>query len=463
MNLMKVKILSHLVLFLTLFPIIVFSNNSIVTLDDLLTVVNGLPTNRSLLQKKDISYKHKGISNPKELEAEVESWMHMRAKKMQNEALWKTSNQNQVMPDSKFFNPEKSKSFTPFVEKVVVGSSHKFLMRGDLHGDIHSLAMQLKEMKSKGLIDNEFKLKPGVNMAFLGDFVDRGNYGAEVLFTIARLGNANPGNVFYTRGNHEDINICSLYGFKDEMMNKFGSSSLYEKICRMYDYMPTALYLGNQKNEYIQLCHGGIEPGYDPKKLLESDKKYQLIGALNRKDEVDRIILSSSITDSLRQNIQNLYSYMKNGIILKNPTDDFLPLGHMWNDFDSTGKDTSKMKINARGVLECGQEIVNYMLEDQSDSKVRVVGVIRAHQHSTDPFDPMMQNLKKYGGCWNMRGCGCEKGIGNSIDKDVLTLNVSPDSVYGQYAEFDDNVAIEVALNRSGNGWSVKKHKYNSL
>jgi hypothetical protein len=462
---MSYKATASIFLFL-LIPCVVLTLGDIATVTDLVVQVEKLPTNRALLTNGiglPVAAKYKLFSDATLFLSEIESWMNMRAAKMKKQELWQISNAAQTIPEDSFFDCSQSILFTPFVEKVLIDSAQSFLIRGDLHGDIHSLVAQLKDMKSKGLIDDNFKLKKGINLAFLGDFVDRGNYGTEVLFVIARLGNMNPDNVFYTRGNHEDINICSYYGFKDEIINKFSKDTIYQTVCRMYDFMPTAIYLGDTKGTYIQLCHGGIEPGYNPKKLLESDKKYQLIGILNRQDGIDAILVRENVSIFLKTNIANIYSRMFNGIILQAPAANYLPFGHMWNDFDPTGKDLARFAIiNGRGI-ECGQEVVNHILENQSSFRAKIIGIIRAHQHSTNPFDQMMKNLKQQRGCWNMRGLDCEKGLGNATDKDVVTLNVSPDSIYGQKIGFDDDLAIEIRPNPLLIGWSVKKHKYYPL
>ena len=52
------------------------------------------------------------------------------------------------------------------------------------------------------MIDDNFVLIPeNLYMIFLGDYVDRGQFGAEVLYTILRLKLANPDHVFMVRGN----------------------------------------------------------------------------------------------------------------------------------------------------------------------------------------------------------------------------------------------------------------------
>lgn len=77
---------------------------------------------------------------------------------------------------------------------------------------------------------------------FNGDFVDRGNYGVEVMCILLALFIARPGDdksksnvmhvtsclrmyfldcVILNRGNHEDFAICSVYGFQVECYEKY--------------------------------------------------------------------------------------------------------------------------------------------------------------------------------------------------------------------------------------------------
>ena len=103
-----------------------------------------------------------------------------------------------------------------FVRKVVLPVDSIIEIRGDLHGDVRSLIHWLEELRNQGWFDaeNPFKMvKKGHYLAFLGDYTDRGHYGAEVMFIIMQLFLHNPENVLIVRGNHEDFRIITRYGF----------------------------------------------------------------------------------------------------------------------------------------------------------------------------------------------------------------------------------------------------------
>lgn len=58
---------------------------------------------------------------------------------------------------------------------------------------------------------------------FNGDYVDRGAWGLETLLLIAAWKICLPGSIYLLRGNHE-TSLCSMvYGFKGELVAKFGT------------------------------------------------------------------------------------------------------------------------------------------------------------------------------------------------------------------------------------------------
>lgn len=88
-------------------------------------------------------------------------------------------------------------------------------MRADLHGDLKSLIENLRSLKEQGLLDGTFKCTPGVHLVFLGDYCDRGNFGAEILVMLMRLREENPNQVHLIRGNHEDTSVNRCFGFSE--------------------------------------------------------------------------------------------------------------------------------------------------------------------------------------------------------------------------------------------------------
>ncbi|KIH53414.1 phosphoprotein phosphatase 1 domain protein [Ancylostoma duodenale] len=83
---------------------------------------------------------------------------------------------------------------------------------GDLHGQLTDL---------RKIIDRCGD--PSRNTyIFLGDYVDRGTQGLELAILLFAYQIRYPKRVFLLRGNHEDVNTTSTYGFYDECMMKYG-------------------------------------------------------------------------------------------------------------------------------------------------------------------------------------------------------------------------------------------------
>ncbi|HRI15148.1 MAG TPA: metallophosphoesterase family protein, partial [Verrucomicrobiota bacterium] len=226
--------------------------------------------------------------------------------------------------------------FEPFAEKLLVPSDATVFLQGDLHGDVHSLLAVLGRLQEREWLDGFNVAKADLHMIFLGDYTDRGAYGIEVLYTLLRLKTANPDRVHLVRGNHEDINLVARYGFLAEGQAKYGASFQPNKILRAYDFLPVVLYLG-VGSDFVQLCHGGMEPGFDPASLLAApgSPRFQLIGTV-----AQATFLRGNPEwlkgDATREQARGQFR-------------DFTPatpttpgiLGFMWNDFSVFGDDAS--------------------------------------------------------------------------------------------------------------------------
>ena len=56
---------------------------------------------------------------------------------------------------------------------------------------------------------------------FLGDYVDRGMYGPEVVAYLFALKVRYPDRIFLLRGNHETRECTEDYNFRDQMITKY--------------------------------------------------------------------------------------------------------------------------------------------------------------------------------------------------------------------------------------------------
>ena len=68
---------------------------------------------------------------------------------------------------------------------------------------------------------------PGPELVYVfdGDLVDRGAWGLEIVLLLAAWKLAAPGRCFLVRGNHETEYCSHVYGFREEVLAKYGSGT----------------------------------------------------------------------------------------------------------------------------------------------------------------------------------------------------------------------------------------------
>ncbi|AAZ10947.1 serine/threonine protein phosphatase PP1, putative [Trypanosoma brucei brucei TREU927] len=116
---------------------------------------------------------------------------------------------------------------------------------GDIHGQIGDL---VEIFRAGGM-------PPATNYLFLGDYVDRGKHGTEVIVVLLGLKILYPDGMCVLRGNHESDSICRIYGFFDEVKRRF-SVKLFKEFTDVFNCLPIAALIDD-----IALCmHGGLSP-----------------------------------------------------------------------------------------------------------------------------------------------------------------------------------------------------------
>ncbi len=333
--------------------------------------------------------------------------------------------------------------FKPYAQRLVAPSGTQVFMFGDLHGSVHSLVRDLEKLRDLGYIDNSFKIsKKGTYLLFLGDYIDRGIYGTEVIYTIARLKIANPHHVILIRGNHEDYILEPSFrkkhsseeekdntpSFIDELYKKF---TLTEKdevpIFRFYETLPLVLYLGCSKKEhtdYMHCCHGGFELGYDPYPLLHAPQEIQY-------EAIEKLWRRKNFSSKLTLPSQNAIKCAFSLDLLCNDIRDFVPeapfykiegtdhvayIGFLWNDLYVDQEKTVGQRGKSFTGWVCGCNLVTDVLSWGNSKTVTLQGMFRAHQHNNETGGPMLNLL-----------C-CSKGAARLWNKPIYTFVSAPDS-----------------------------------
>ncbi|KAA6403859.1 MAG: putative Calcineurin subunit A [Streblomastix strix] len=158
-------------------------------------------------------------------------------------------------------------------EPNVLDISGEVRVCGDLHGSYYDF-LKLLEV---GGDPSEFAY------LFLGDYVDRGYFGCELLIHMLALKINFPKTFFMLRGNHESKHLTEHFNFKRECIYKY-NSDVYFTFVSVFDTMPFAAMVGEKR---FFCVHAGLSP---------SLKKVEQLTAINRFKEIPE---SGLITDIL--------------------------------------------------------------------------------------------------------------------------------------------------------------------
>ena len=166
-----------------------------------------------------------------------------------------------------------------FSERVYMQDGSKIIVIGDLHSGLHSLVQIIDDLVYRGILSNDLELKKGYFIVMLGDLLDRGGLGLEIIHIVFRIKVINFHNMIIINGNHEDVSMYSRGGFSDELNSQIDSDDDKNIISSVLTHLPSVVFAYiNETNEWLQFNHGGIESTYDPIDFIESSYDYHFHG-----------------------------------------------------------------------------------------------------------------------------------------------------------------------------------------
>lgn len=146
--------------------------------------------------------------------------------------------------DINFITSEAKKLFEKLPNVIQVNPP--VTICGDIHGQFTDL---IELFKINGPI-------PYTNYLFMGDYVDRGSQSVETVTYLFALKLKYPNNITLLRGNHESSGISQYFGFRDEVIARYGNEEVWQTYTETFNYLPLAAIVGGK----ILCVHGGLSP-----------------------------------------------------------------------------------------------------------------------------------------------------------------------------------------------------------
>jgi len=231
--------------------------------------------------------------------------------------------------------PDSENSLIKIIRPTI---NEKFIIMGDFHGSFMTFIRHLLRFREIGIMSNTCELDKDYHLIFLGDIVDRGIYGYEIMILLYLLKLRNPNNVHINRGNHEELNTSMDYGLYDQMKKQFDKDDLFYILNNTMIYQHSAILIKDPNDKkYIYLAHGGLPTSSSEKKIHE-DFKIPLINNIK-------------INEGERSNIR-------------------------WNDFYGNLISTDNRSRGSDGILFIGQDLLDIVQAKPYEIKL----IIRAHQ-----------------------------------------------------------------------------------
>lgn len=130
----------------------------------------------------------------------------------------------------------------------------RLVLVGDIHGQFRDLQTHILSVQQRAFQAGESDYK----FLFLGDYVDRGPHGVEVMMLLLALKVEYPGLIYTIRGNHEESQTCRVYGFFQECRAKL-DMECWTQFVDVFRHLPLAAAVSCPSGSFF-CTHGGLNP-----------------------------------------------------------------------------------------------------------------------------------------------------------------------------------------------------------
>mmetsp|Transcript_27735 Transcript_27735/g.111079 ORF Transcript_27735/g.111079 Transcript_27735/m.111079 type:complete len:308 (-) Transcript_27735:670-1593(-) len=141
-------------------------------------------------------------------------------------------------------------------EANAVRVSSPAIVCGDIHGQFHDLLELFCVLGGLPNSQESASYEETRSFIFLGDYVDRGRNSVEVFELLMCLKAKFPSRIALLRGNHESGLVTQVYGFYDECVWKYGSSTVWRACCDVFECLNVAALVDDR----VVCIHGGLSP-----------------------------------------------------------------------------------------------------------------------------------------------------------------------------------------------------------
>ncbi|CAH1790760.1 unnamed protein product, partial [Owenia fusiformis] len=132
----------------------------------------------------------------------------------------------------------------PTLVDISIPKDKKFTVCGDIHGQFYDL-LNIFELNGLPSEDNPY--------LFNGDFVDRGSFSVECIFTLFGFKLLFPKHFYMSRGNHESSTMNQMYGFDGEVKSKY-NAQMADLFTEVYNWLPLCHCIEKK----VLVMHGGL-------------------------------------------------------------------------------------------------------------------------------------------------------------------------------------------------------------